>query len=152
LIVITIRQAGNDTQLVISPCRGISPITSAARLYRSFHNLLMWRPQLTCLYRLGPTHYAPVVEGEHWDKVDDDHTLCLNSFISHKVNHVLDCDRVTCLHTELSLQTHLKSNWPHALPETIYLVPQQRSWAAGTKVNEPNANEMTVTPVSARYR
>jgi len=41
LIVITIRHAENNTQPVISPCQGISPITSAARLYRSFHDLLM---------------------------------------------------------------------------------------------------------------
>ena len=45
-IVITIWRAENDAQLVISPCRGTSPITSAARLYRSFHDLLMERSRV----------------------------------------------------------------------------------------------------------
>ena len=40
-VVTTIQCPENDMQLDISPCRGISPITSAARLYRSFHGLLM---------------------------------------------------------------------------------------------------------------
>ena len=50
----SIRQAENDAQLVISPCRGISPITSAARLYRSFHDLLMNTPRM----QIGPAFVA----------------------------------------------------------------------------------------------